>query len=150
MATPRRRGREVALQILCAIDANPELDAHHAIGLHFQHFSGQEGDGEDAAKAESLDRPFTEALVRAVQASRQDLDDQLGRVSRNWRIERMARVERNVLRMALYELLHMPDIPARVTINEAIELAKRFGTAEAPAFVNGMLDAALKALDLRK
>ena len=60
----------------------------------------------------------------------------------------MARVDRNILRLAVAEMLHLPEIPARVSINEAIELAKRFGAAESPAFVNGLLDSAIKALEM--
>ena len=62
----------------------------------------------------------------------------------------MARVDRNILRLAVAEMLFLPEIPARVSINEAVELAKRFGAAESPAFVNGLLDSAIKALDIRK
>ncbi|MCA1664939.1 MAG: transcription antitermination factor NusB, partial [Myxococcales bacterium] len=60
--------------------------------------------------------------------------------SKNWRLERMARVDRNLLRLALYELKHVDDVPAKVAINEAIEIAKRYGTNESSAFVNGILD----------
>ena len=80
-------------------------------------------------------------------AHRVELDDILARLSQNWRVERLARVDRNVLRIALYELAHcQADVPARVVINEAVELAKRFGSEEAPAFVNGLLDSALGLL----
>jgi N utilization substance protein B len=74
----------------------------------------------------------------------------LTRISRNWRIERMAVVERNIIRLALWELLHAPAVPVNVAINEAIELAKRFGTAEGAAFVNGLLDRAVTELEIRR
>jgi len=88
--------------------------------------------------------------VREVSEHRSEIDDLLGQLSRNWRVERIARVERTILRMALYELKFRDDIPARVAINEAIELAKRFGSADASAFVNGLLDSALTTLGIRK
>ena len=89
-----------------------------------------------------------EQLVREVTARRDELDELIAQVSRTWRVERMARVDRNILRMATFELKHLPEIPARVALNEAIELAKRFGTAEAPVFINGLLDSVVKALNL--
>jgi transcription antitermination protein NusB len=149
MLSPRRRGREIALQVLFQLDANRELDARTAIAHYFDHLSG--GDEEDLpGRDEPADREFAEMIVREVSARRERLDQDLAQISRNWRVERMAQVDRNVLRLALYELKHVPEIPARVSINEAIELAKRFGSVEASSFVNGVLDAALKTLEIRK
>jgi transcription antitermination factor NusB len=85
-----------------------------------------------------------------VSERRAEIDEVLGQLSRNWRVERIARVERTILRMAIYELKFREEIPARVIINEAIELAKRFGSADASAFVNGLLDSALNTLGIRK
>jgi N utilization substance protein B len=73
-----------------------------------------------------------------------EIDALIGKASRNWRLERMARVDRNLLRLAVYELKYCSDVPAKVAINEAIEIAKRYGTAESPAFVNGILDRCLE------
>ena len=96
-----------------------------------------------------FDENLTATLVRGVCAHRVELDEILSRLSQNWRVERLARVDRNVLRLALFELAHcQADVPARVAINEAVELAKRFGSEEAPAFVNGLLDAALDLLGI--
>ena len=78
------------------------------------------------------------------------IDEMIRKVSEHWRLERMPRVDRNILRLLVAEMLYLPDVPARVSINEAVELAKRFGAAESPAFVNGLLDSAIKALDVRK
>jgi transcription antitermination protein NusB len=78
--------------------------------------------------------------VRGVVGRRETIDQIITRAALNWRLERMARVDRNVLRIATYELTSIANIPARVTLNEAIELAKRYGTAESAAFVNGILD----------
>ncbi len=79
-------------------------------------------------------------LVVGVGEHRQELDRLIIRYSEHWRLERMVAVDRNLLRLAVYELLYRPDIPAKVVINEAVELAKRYGTEASGAFVNGLLD----------
>jgi N utilization substance protein B len=150
VASPRRQGREVALQVLCAVDANPDANANTALAHYQNHFAGADEDELELPAREAFDREFAEALVRSTTEHRDAIDASLGQVSRTWRVDRMARVDRNILRLALAEMLHFPDIPARVTINEAIELAKRYGAAESPAFVNGLLDSAIKILELRK
>lgn len=150
MASPRRQGREVALQVLCAGDDNPELDARAALGLYVSHLlAGEEEDAELPGR-DAFDRAFADSLVEIVTANRDKIDETIANVSRTWRVDRMARVDRNILRLAVAELLYLPDIPGRVTINEAVELAKRFGAAESPAFVNGLLDSAIKALQIHK
>jgi N utilization substance protein B len=111
-------------------------DPARALALFFEHLSRQEGEEPLDAEAQG----FVENLVRGTRSHLTELDEIIARVSRNWRIERMARVDRNLLRMALYELKHSEDVPPKVVINEAIEVAKRYGTAESPAFVNGLLD----------
>jgi N utilization substance protein B len=88
--------------------------------------------------------------VGGVRAHLAEIDELLGRVSRNWRLERMARVDRNLLRLAIFELKFSADVPAKVAINEAIEIAKRYGTAESPAFVNGVLDRCLAEIGAKK
>jgi N utilization substance protein B len=148
MATPRRQGREVALQVLCAVDANPDASPAAALAHHQNHFASEEE--LELPKTEVFDRTFTQALVAATTENRDAIDRHLGQVSRTWRVDRMARVDRNILRLAVAEMLYFPDIPARVSINEAVELAKRYGAAESPAFVNGLLDSAIKILDIRK
>ena len=149
----RRRAREIALQVLYSIDANADVDPSAALAFYFDRFAAEEreeaADAEEGAPADA-DQSYVETLVREVSQHRAEIDDVLGQLSRNWRIERIARVERTILRMALYELKFRNDIPARVTINEAIELAKRFGSADAPAFVNGLLDSALHTLGITK
>ncbi|HWI39858.1 MAG TPA: transcription antitermination factor NusB, partial [Verrucomicrobiae bacterium] len=75
-----------------------------------------------------------------------DLDRLIEEKSRNWSVSRMARVDLNILRVATYELLHRPDVPRNVTLNEAVEIAKTFGAEESPAFVNGILDELAKAI----
>ncbi len=139
----RRRGREIALQILYQLDVQEQLSDDQALALFWRHFaeSSNEGvkeDGDDEA------RGFAERLVRGVRERLGEIDALLARASKNWRLERMARVDRNLLRLALWELKWSSDVPAMVAINEAIEIAKRFGTSESPAFVNGILDRCLE------
>ncbi len=148
MTGPRRRSREIALQILHQMDAGgePQLDARQMIARYFAHLaddqapvSDEEGPGEPAAR---IDRDLIEELVRGVSEHRAEIDALLTSLSRNWRLERMGIVERNVIRIALYELRHAPSVPTAVVLNEAVELAKRYGTTEGVAFVNGLLDRA--------
>ena len=157
----RRRARAIALQILCAMERQPDLSVDQAIGLYFRHLAPgttpggdeAEDDGEaaydDSAApaapgAEGADsRRLSEDLVRGVKGAVGELDELLTRCSRNWRLERMSWVDRNLLRLASYELSRRSDTPARVAINEAIEVAKRYGTTESPAFINGVLDRVL-------
>jgi len=86
-------------------------------------------------------RAFTQELVDGVYAVRDELDAKISAVAKRWRLERMAVVDRNILRMALYEMNRRPQTPAAVVIDEAIEVARRFGTDESAKFVNGVLDA---------
>lgn len=124
----RRKGRECALQVLYQVDlsaVNPEL----GLRMYWNTLAG-DLEGED----------FANQLVRGWAESRDAIDERIRSVSEHWRLERMARVDRNILRLATYELASMPSIPRRVTINEAVELAKRFGADGSAGFVNGVLD----------
>jgi N utilization substance protein B len=144
MAGNRRKAREIALQILYQLDVQEQLTGEQAAALFWQHFSREEpADGHEGDEA---NRAFADQLVRGVREHHADIDALIGRASRNWRLERMARVDRNLLRLAIYELKYCADVPAKVAINEAIEIAKRFGTAESPAFVNGILDRCLEEI----
>jgi N utilization substance protein B len=155
MVGPRRRSREIALQVLHALDVSPELSADAALARTFEHLVTPRGlveeDDADADPAPARpDRALVEELVRGVTGKRAELDETLVNLSRNWRLERMAVVERNIIRLALWELKHAPAVPVAVVINEAVELAKRFGTAEGAAFVNGLLDRAVTELEIRR
>jgi N utilization substance protein B len=124
----RRRGREAALQILFSVDlAGGTFE--QAIRDHFAYL---------ASSAEGRD--FAQLLVRGISERAQEIDEMIRKVSEHWRIERMPRVDRNILRLSAYELMFMPEVPRRVTLNEAIELAKRFAGEGSPGFVNGVLD----------
>ena len=128
MMTRRSRAREVALQLLFQRDLNP-----HAIRKSIEEFA------RDRLRDETL-IPFCLSLYDGVEANKSALDERLGTAADNWRVSRMAIVDRNVLRLGAFELLFTPDTPAQVALDEAIELARRFGSAGSPAFVNGVLD----------
>ena len=100
-------------------------------------------DLEHFVKGETEDAETHDFAVRLISGAARlitEADQTLRSVTRNWNLERMAAVDRNILRMAIYELLHCADIPPKVTINEAIELGKRYSTANSGAFINGILD----------
>jgi N utilization substance protein B len=127
----RRRARAYALQVLYALDLNEGVDPAAAAGDYAAMFELE------------LDPPaidFASGLVARTRERLPEIDDAIQSASRNWRLDRMSRVDRNILRLATSELRHSPDVPVKVIINEAVELAKRFGTADSPAFVNGILD----------
>ena len=128
------------MQVLYQLDFQPDLGAQNALLRFFSCFAPEE---DPEARA------FTERLVRGVAAEQALIDQRIGQASRNWRLERMARVDRNLLRMAVFELTFGEDVPPKVAINEAIEIAKRFGTQETPAFVNGVLDRVMEGLEPR-
>jgi N utilization substance protein B len=127
----RTKGRAFALQLLYARDHDPTADiAGNAVGWA----SDFELDLEPPAQQ------FARDLVAAAGERSAEIDQLITSSSRNWRLERMSRVDRNILRLGACELVAFPDVPVKVVINEAVELAKRFGTAESSAFVNGVLD----------
>ena len=158
--TPRRRARCVAMQVLYALDGMDVIDPSAALASHLHQFGVPEEETDltpdpissyaaaesDAAPIAPFDEDLAVDLIRGVCTFRVEIDELLTRLSRKWRVERLARVDRTILRMGIYELGHRKETPARVTLSEAIELAKRFGAEEAPAFVNGLLDSALELL----
>jgi N utilization substance protein B len=127
----RRSGRAYALQLLYARDGDPATDVAGAAATWAEAF---EIEIDDAAQA------FARDLVAAASEHGARIDTLIGAASKNWRIDRMSRVDRNILRLGACELVAFRDVPVKVVINEAVELAKRFGTAESSAFVNGVLD----------
>ena len=102
---------------------------------------------EDGFEIDVAPQGFAWELVEGVWTRTQTLDEIIGRFSRNWRVDRMGRIELTLLRMGIYEMLYRDDVPSKVAINEALELAKQFGENNARSFVNGILDAAAKALE---
>ncbi|MCS6897034.1 MAG: transcription antitermination factor NusB [Nitrospira sp.] len=126
----RHRAREWALQILF------QYDVHGEAGLWLDEFW-------KPLNADEKTRAFAERLVGGVLNHKAELDQLIGRYATNWKVSRMPIVDRNILRAGLYELLWLDDVPAKVTLNEAVELAKRFGDEEASKFINGVLDKVL-------
>jgi transcription antitermination factor NusB len=129
----RTRAREVAVQFLYQLD----LRGEDVLG-QLDEFLADGSGHEDRSSAETM--AFARRLVLGTHRQRATIDRLLRDVARNWDLKRMAAVDRNILRMAVYELLHCPDIPPKVTINEAIELGKKYSTANSGAFINGILD----------
>jgi N utilization substance protein B len=129
----RRAGRAYALQLLYARDGEVAGDVAATAAAWARELE-HELDLDAEAQA------FAAELVAAATARAARIDELITGASKNWRIDRMSRVDRNILRLGTCELVGFADVPVRVVLNEAIELAKRFGTAESPAFVNGVLD----------
>jgi len=125
----RTKARECALKILYAIDITKE--SHEKCSETFWK-------GEGGVEAEV--KKFTDEIVAGVSAKRASLDKIITRYAINWKLDRMAVIDRNILRFAAYELLYLSDIPPKVTINEAIDIAKKYGDKDSGKFVNGILD----------
>jgi N utilization substance protein B len=132
----RRRARESALQMVYQLDVAKLLEKRDsgavdtALRDYWQSFEPVAPD----------DREFAERLVRGLLEDIKDIDAEIDKVSHNWRLDRMAKVDRSLLRLAAYEILRCPDIPRTASINEAIEIAKRFSGQESASFINGVLD----------
>jgi N utilization substance protein B len=132
----RHSGREAALQMLFQIEASG-ASADDAIDLFWRSF---------ATDADPEGRVYADACVRGVVGDGVALDQQIAAASQNWRVERMARVDRNVLRLGTWELVHQATVPRAVVLDEAVELAKAYGTDDSSAFVNGVLNKVADAL----
>jgi N utilization substance protein B len=132
----RRKSREIALQMLYQMEMTGQSPPE-VIELYYELESGDENRSPETAAPVRI---FAEELVRGVYGHRDELDRMIVAASENWRIERMSIIDRNVLRIALYEMLHHQDIPPKVSLNEAIDLGKTFGSPDSGAFINGILD----------
>jgi N utilization substance protein B len=126
--TRRTRGREIALQVLYLMEQNPSVDP-----AEIERFI------ERRLREPKL-RTFARALVAGVRQHQPEIDGLISRVAENWRLDRMAAIDRNILRLGAFEMIYCPDMPPKVAINEALELAKRYSTAQSSRFVNGILD----------
>lgn len=124
----RRKGRELALQILYQM----EMKGCEPKGIFDLYWKEVEAPADI--------REFASSLVEGAYRNRKEVDEMIERHSTHWRLPRMAVVDRNILRLSVYELLYLHDIPKSVVLNEAIEIAKRFGTEDSGAFINGLLD----------
>ncbi len=127
----RRQARELALQALFYFDMNMEDVPHELLTLFCESF-------EEMVKKDS--KPFFIHLVQGVMALYEQIDDLLNQASKNWRVARMPVVDRNIMRVAVFELLKCDDIPERVSINEAVDIGKKYGSRDSGAFINAVLD----------
>ena len=124
----RRQARELAIQVLFHLEFNPG-PPEYGFDLICRNFSAQESS-----------RIFSKQLVLDVCEKKKTLDDVISRASRNWRLERMSRLDICILRLAVFEILFMQDIPPKVSIDEALEIGKKFGSENSGSFINGILD----------
>jgi N utilization substance protein B len=131
----RRKARELAMQALFYMDTRRDFSEGT-----FARFCANFAPKPDV-------RPFFLRLVRGVLRSQAELDPLIERFSENWSLGRMSGVDRNVMRIAVYEMVCCRDIPAKVSINEAVDIGKKFGTEESGAFINGIVDSIRVALD---
>jgi N utilization substance protein B len=127
--TRRSRGREVALQVLYQMEQNSGFRAADVRRFIERRVLGDETLVE-----------FTLELISGVKEHQAEIDEMIRQVAENWRLDRMAAIDRNILRLGAFEMLFQPEVPAKVAINEALELAKRYSTAQSSRFVNGILD----------
>jgi len=116
------------VQVLYQMEANP-LDPQEALELFWR-----------TASASGQVKEFAARIVEGVQQHRKEIDTLIKKHSEHWRLERIDRVDKNILRMGAFELLFCDDIPRKVALNEAIDIGKKFGTEESGAFINGILD----------
>lgn len=124
----RTSGREAALQMLFALETSADSADRVIAGFWRETPGDPEG------------REYADSVVRGVAGELSDVDEAIRKASTNWRLERMARVDRNVLRLGAWELMRSHAVPRAVILDEAVELAKRFGSEDSSAFVNGVLD----------
>jgi N utilization substance protein B len=124
----RSSGRESALQMLFALEAGGGT-SEQVVASYWRETPG-DPEGRD----------YADDALRGVAAELERVDEAIRKASTNWRLERMARVDRNVLRLGAWELMQRSEVPRAVILDEAVELAKRFGSEESGAFVNGVLD----------
>lgn len=149
----RREARERAVQFLFQHDLNPPSELEEALESFWESQRavaiasekgaatwGQKVTLPPATAAETATRLFADPLIRGVIEHRADLDERIKKYARNWDLHRIAVVDRNILRLAIYEMLHREDIPPVVSINEAVDIAKKFSTEDSGKFVNGILD----------
>jgi len=125
----RTEARECALKILYASEIRKELPAECSQSFWDNHPSGK-----------NIVKTFSDFLVEGVYKNKDGIDSIISKYARNWQLQRMAAIDRNILRIATFELLFVDDIPPKVSINEAIEIAKKYGDKDSGKFVNGILD----------
>ena len=132
----RRRARELAVQVLFHLEFNPD-DPSETFQLICETFSPKK----------SIP-PFARNLVMGVFNNKASLDQIIRKASKNWRMERMTHVDKNILRLAVFELQFLEDIPPKVSLDEAVELGKKFGSEHSARYINGVLDNIYSTLDI--
>jgi len=137
----RRDGREAAVQFLYQLDLHQDREAQNTADF----WELRAGPGKAPVTAKT--RAFTEQIIAGVTAHLDELDERIKKYTANYELHRLAAVDRNILRMAIYEMLHCPDVAPVIIINEAIEIAKKFGAEKSGGFVNGILDRIKQDLD---
>ena len=142
----QREARSCALQFLYQIDVRGEDELTDEDLQRFW----QQADAVIPEAQESRFQSRVEALVRGIVDRSQELDAQVNACTEHWQTDRMSVTDRNILRLAAYEIMHCPDVPPVAAVDEAIELAKRFGDKDSPRFVNGILDRLLRDKGLRR
>lgn len=146
MLRSRRKAREAALQALFGCDLLEQWDSS-LVDLYFQlNHVVADGHDEKHATADKEHYEFSRKLIDGVIENRVKLDEKIALVSKNWTIGRMSRIDRNILRIAVFELSFLADVPVSVSLNEAIEIAKEYGGDDSPTFVNGLLDQLAKRI----
>ncbi|MDR3629328.1 MAG: transcription antitermination factor NusB [Desulfocapsaceae bacterium] len=130
----RRKSRESALQFLFQDDFTAEDAVTGDLQERFDMFC-------DLYEVSRKARPYTLELLQGIFKNREHVDSLIRQCAKNWRLERIAITDRNLLRIGVFEMLYCDDVPDQVAINEAVEIAKRYGSDESPSFVNGILDA---------
>jgi transcription antitermination protein NusB len=132
----RRKTREFALQVLFAADARNQdpIDTLEFLQAHFT------ADEDQELKMHRVVEDFARVLVAVVSREGLIIDDLISRISQNWKLSRINRVDRNILRMAIAEMIGFPETPGAVILNEAIEIGKKYGAENSAAFINGILD----------
>jgi transcription antitermination protein NusB len=140
---PRRESRHQAREAAVQMLYQWEIGRQSMLEVMQTYWTG--GLSEDEPLSEPL-RQFAAVLTNGVAATVEQIDPMIAQAAENWRIERMAVMDRIILRLAVYEFLHQPETPARVIINEALELARTFSTDEAVPFINGILDGIRRTL----
>lgn len=125
----RHAARRLALQALYALEMNQFLNPADAVAC-----------AESADDKGKVDRDYLILLATAAWENRKELDAIIGRLSKHWKLNRMDRIDKCILRLAAQELLHVPEIPSAVVINEGVDLAKEFGAPDSASFINGILD----------
>ncbi len=141
-----RVAREIAVQCLYQLEMNGDVSPREAMNIAIEEAEHENEAGLDL-KGEPIAPQFIQELVEGTESHKTVIDDLLTDYLKGWKLERLSKVDREILRLATYEMIYREDVPAKVVVNEAIELAKYFGTEESGKFVNGVLGQMIRELD---